>query len=77
MEISKLNKRGQASVNGKISYLIGAVIVIVMAVAVAPEMFDSLIQLNNTSGVPTWVPTVLFVIVGSGLVFLIWRSFGN
>lgn len=73
-----MQKRGQARVNNKISYLIGALVVIVMAVAVAPQMFDGLNDLANTTlnpDVPTWLPTVLFVIVGAGILFLIWRAF--
>jgi len=73
-----LQKQGQAGVDSKITYLIGALIVIVLAVNLAPEMFGGLTDLANTTAnpdVPTWVPTVLFVIVGAGLVFLIWKVF--
>ncbi|MGV9141781.1 MAG: hypothetical protein ACOC1X_02475 [Promethearchaeota archaeon] len=76
-ELLMLQKKGQAGVNGKISYLIGALIVVVLATALAPEMFDSIAGLENDSDVPEWTPAVLFVIVGAGLVFLIWRAFGN
>jgi len=79
-DISLSQKKGQAGINGKISYLIGALIVIVLVVSIAPTMFTSLSDLSNTTlnpGVPAWVPVVLFVIVGAGLVFLIWKSFGN
>lgn len=78
--IGLCQKKGALGVDSKISYLIGAVIVIVLAVAVAPTMFSSLTDLSNETlnpGVPAWVPTVLFVIVGAGLVFLIWRAFGS
>lgn len=64
-------------VDSKISYLIGALIIIVMATALAPTMFSNVNDLVNATGVPSWVPVVLFVIVGAGLVFLIWRSFGS
>lgn len=76
-DLKILQKKGQANVNSKISYLIGALIVIVMATALAPEMFESVDDLENVTGVPGWVPTVLFVIVGAGLVFLIWRAFNK
>lgn len=65
------------NINSQISYLIGALIVIVLAVSLAPTMFAGVNDLQNETGVPSWVPTVLFVIVGAGLVFLIWRTFGN
>jgi L-asparagine transporter-like permease len=83
MENSKLlllQKKGQAGVNSKITYLVGALIVIVLAVNLAPEMFTGIATLGNETtnpDVPTWVPTILFVIIGAGLVFLIWRAFGN
>lgn len=79
-DVSIMQKKGQAGINSKIAYLIGALILIVLAVSVAPTMFTSLTDLANETlnpGVPVWVPVVLFVIVGAGLVFLIWRSFGN
>jgi len=73
-----MQKKGQAGVNSKVSYLIGALIVVVLATAIAPEMFSNIANLTgNESDTPTWVPSVLFVIVGAGLVFLIWRAFGN
>ncbi len=80
MEKSKLlmlQKKGQAGINSKVTYLVGALIVIVLAVNLAPEMFSGITALSNDSDTPTWVPTVLFVIVGAGIVFLIWRAFGN
>ena len=76
-KLTLLQKRGQAKVDSKISYLIGALIVVVLATSLAPEMFVAITDLENATGVPSWVPTVLFVIIGAGLVFLIWRAFGN
>jgi len=70
-----LQKQGQAVVNNKITYLIGALIVIVLAVNLAPEMFSSISNLSGDANTPSWVPTVLFVIVGAGLVFMIWKVF--
>lgn len=79
-DLIKMQKKGQAGVNSKVSFLIGALIVIVLATSLAPDMFSNVADLNTTSeggNVPDWVPTVLLVIVGAGLVFLIWRAFGN
>ena len=79
-------------IDGKINYLIGALIVVVLATSLAPTMFTNVFGLqpvyneSNASqclqncdalGVPVWVPTTLFVIVGAGIVFLIWKSFGQ
>jgi len=77
MQNLMLEKKGQARIDSKISYLIGALIVVVLATALAPTMFEEIDGLQNSTGVPSWVPTVLFVIVGAGLVFIIWRVFGN
>jgi protein-S-isoprenylcysteine O-methyltransferase Ste14 len=71
------SKKGMSSVNSKMQFLIGALIVVVLATSLAPTMFTNVNDLVNGTGVPSWVPTVLFVIVGAGLVFLIWKSFGN
>ncbi|MFW6130735.1 MAG: hypothetical protein ACOC56_06065 [Atribacterota bacterium] len=75
--IKEMQKKGQAGVNSKITYLIGALIVVVLATALAPEMFSNVANLTGNDDVPSWLPSVTFVIVGAGLVFLIWRAFGN
>ncbi len=59
------------SLNGRIAGLIGALIFIVIAVGVGPTMFTGL----NISGAPSWLATVLPVIVASGIVFAVWRAF--
>lgn len=64
------NKKGQLS--GKIAGLIGALIFIVLAVALAPTMFNGI---NASMGGPTWLITVLPVIIASGIVFGVWRAF--
>lgn len=58
--------------NTKIAVLIGALIFIVLVVALGPTMFNGL---NNISGAPTWLNTVLPLIVGAGLLFAVWRAF--
>lgn len=75
--LKEMQKKGQSGVNGKISFLVGALIVIVLATALGPTMFSNVAGLENNSDTPSWVPTVLYVIVGAGLVFLIWKAFGN
>lgn len=63
------NKKGMGS--GKIAALIGALIFIVLVVALAPTMFTGL----NETGGPSWMDTVLPVIVGAGIIFGVWRAF--
>jgi hypothetical protein len=78
--ISEMKKKGASGIDSKINYLVGALIVIVLAVALAPEMFSGVSDLENETlnpNTPGWVPTVLYVIIGAGVVFLIWRAFGN
>jgi len=58
--------------NTKIGMLIGMVILLAMVVALAPTMFTGL---NNISGAPAWLGTVLPIIVAAALVILAWRSF--
>ena len=75
-DLKAMQKKGQAGLNAKMTSLIGAVILIFLVVALAPEIFTNLATLSEVgSDVPTWVGTVMVVIVGAGLVFLIWRTF--
>lgn len=73
--ILNAQKRAQAGLNNKMTQLIGAVIVIFLVVALAPEMFTELGVLSANVDTPSWVATVMVVIVGAGLVFLVWRTF--
>lgn len=76
-DLKSLQKKGQAGINSKMTALIGAVIVIFLVSALAPEIFTQLDTLSTSAETPSWVPTVMFVIVGAGLVFLVWRTFNN
>jgi len=75
--LKEMQTKGQANVSSKVSYLIGALIVVVLATALAPEMFSNIANLSGDSNTPAWVTPTLFVIVGAGLIFLIWKAFGN
>ena len=73
-----LNKKGQMSgVGNKMNALIGAVIVIFLITALAPEIFTQIDALSASTETPSWVPTVMFVITGAGLVFLLYSTFNN
>lgn len=75
--IKSLQKKGQAGVSKHMNSLVGGLIVVVLATALAPEMFENIDGLTEAAGVPSWVPSVLLVIVGAGIVFLIWKAFDN
>jgi hypothetical protein len=60
------------ALNGKIAGLVGALIFIVLAIALAPTMFNGS---NNISGAPGWLGSVLPLLIGAGLVYGVWRSF--
>jgi hypothetical protein len=58
-------------------YAIGAVILVSVIVALAPTVFTDLASSNFTDVAPTWVSTVLPIIIGAGFVFLLWRMFAK
>lgn len=69
-----LNKRGMSP---KVTGLISALILIVLAVALAPTMFYNLNATGLGTNSPSWLATVLPIIVAAGLVFIIWRAFND
>ena len=56
------------------SKLFGMLILIVSAVAVAPTIFTELDDLETAAVAPDWVVTLLIIIAGVGLVYLVWRA---
>ena len=70
-------KKAQKGLDSKMTGLIGAVIIIFLVTALAPEIFTQLGVLDANADTPSWVATVMFVIVGAGLVFLVWRTFNT
>jgi hypothetical protein len=68
-------KQAQASVDGKITTLIGGVIVIFAVVSLAPEIFTELTNLESATGVPAWVPSIMFIVVGFALVLMVMKTF--
>ena len=58
--------------------LFGVLVVILLAVEVLPLIFDGIAGMTGLeSEVPSWLTTVLTVIIGAGMVFMIWRLFDN
>ena len=72
-----MDKKGSLNVSKGMEYAIGAVILVSVIVALAPTIFDDLANATFTGSAPTWVSTVLPIIVGAGFVFLLWRMFAN
>jgi len=70
-----MNNKG--AVGGSIDKLLGAVLVILFVVVLAPIIFgtDGLANTDLISDAPAWLVTILTVIVGIGLVFLVYRTF--
>jgi len=53
--------------------LFGAFILVLIAVALAPEIFTQIAGMNE-SDVPSWLVVTLTAVVGAGILFLIWRA---
>ncbi len=64
-------------IDGKISALIGAVVLIFLITALAPDIFAQITTMENSTDIPAWVSTVFFVMVGAGLVFMVWSLFSQ
>lgn len=70
------DKKG--AVNAGVGAMIAVLILILVMVNLAPEMFGGIADFNTTSEggtTPDWVPTIINVIVAAGLVMMTWRSF--
>ena len=72
-----MQKKAQSGIGSNMNYLIGGLILIILITALAPEIYSNLATLTADVNVPGWVPTVLVVVVGAGLVVMAWKSFGN
>ena len=58
-----------------VNKLFGAFILILIAVALIPEIFTSLAGIGGVgSDVPSWLTTAITIVVGAGILFLVWRS---
>lgn len=66
--MEKISRKAQG---GKVGVLIGALLFVVIMVALAPTMFTGL---NTTTG-PAWVNTALPIVVGAGLIMMTYRLF--
>lgn len=57
--------------NGKIGVLIGALIFLSMLAGMGATFFTGL----NITGAPSWMATVLPIVVAGGLVMAVWKLF--
>lgn len=65
----KLNKKGASGVSKAMLAMLMMVIIVQLMISFAPTMFDGL---TNITGAPTWVGTVLPILIGAFLIFIIW-----
>jgi hypothetical protein len=49
--------------------------VIFAVVSLAPEIFTELTNLESATGVPAWVPSIMFIVVGFALVLMVMKTF--
>ena len=81
--LKKLQKKGMSKVTGTIEIVIGALIVVSIAVALIPDIFAGLgdkTGLGNATlnpDAPTWFATTLIVVASAGLLFMLWRVFDH
>lgn len=81
--LNAMQKKGMASTKHTIDWIIGGLVSIVLISTLAGTIFTYLGtksgNLGNTTSnpdVPTWLPTVLIIIVAVGLVYLVLRATG-
>lgn len=68
-------KKGMAKVDKKIDTLIGAVLLILFVVVIVPVIFgDEGLGGTGMASAPVWVTALLTVMIGFGLVMLVYRS---
>jgi len=66
----KSQKKAQAGMTKAIYGLIGIVIVILIATALAPTIFENTAALEADVNTPAWVSAILVVLAGVGLVIV-------
>jgi hypothetical protein len=82
-DLKAMQKKGSMDVNHSVEYIVGTLIVILLIAVLAGTIFGYLgtgtYGLGNTTAnpaVPTWLPSVLIVAVGVGLLYLVFRALG-
>lgn len=79
----KAQKKGMASAKNTVDWLIGGLIAVVLIGALGGTIFGYLgssgTGLGNSTAnpaVPTWLPTVMIIIVAVGFVYLLLKATG-
>ena len=62
------------SVSNQVGKLFGAFILVLIAVALIPEIFTSLGVMAGNDSIPSWLVVSLTAVVGAGVLFLIWKA---
>ena len=63
------------ALNNQMTKLFGAFILVLIGTALMPTIFTQVADMAGVdSDVPAWLVTALTVVVGAGLLFLIWRA---
>jgi len=73
-DLKAMQKKGAINAKNHMETLIGALIVVVFLVAVAPEFFTGIGLINTTAtggNAPTWLPTILTLVIAAVLVFFV------
>jgi len=82
-DLMKMQKKGMASTKHTIDWIIGGLIAIVLIATLSGTIFGylgtgptGLGNITANPAVPTWLPTVLIIIVAVGLVYLVLKATG-
>lgn len=84
-KITELNKKRKLDMfhdhrgavgKGIVFTMVGLIIAIVVITALAPEVFTNLALFNASASpnAPSWLFTVLPIVIGAGLLFLVIRA---
>lgn len=72
--LSNEQKKGQAQ--GMKGIVWGVFAILFAAILIGElggDIFSNLANLNNSSDTPSWVPTIMTVLIAFGLVFIVWK----
>lgn len=83
--LEHMKKQGKVDIDKSVGIVIGVLITVMLVGKLAPEMFSSITGMekvyNETTdeciencNTPDFVPVVLVIVIGAGLLYLIWRT---
>lgn len=62
-------------IDASMKKLLYGLVIVLMAVSLAPTIFGNINDLDTSNGTPVWLKVTLPVVVGAGVLFMIWRAF--